>query len=238
LGIIYMTTPLHKRFCETCLERGRKRFSSRLVAGSPMCEECWSGKPVRPQELWDDWNARWPTKNRRLFAVDGDYNPSLDFVRSCGFAPNPRRLLLGIPCVYPSRPMRLRPIRRFGAPPIVLPEFYRMACDLHDSLLTSIGTRPVDWTERELADIHAADQKIEASENDLQDGPGRLRVLLAVNCGIATSAEIAPATRLPLKTVSAWLSVLCAHGEIVKVGAIRLGNPGRETYIYASKPAG
>lgn len=36
--------------CETCLERGRERQATRITEDLQMCEDCFGGKPFRPEE--------------------------------------------------------------------------------------------------------------------------------------------------------------------------------------------
>ena len=48
-----MTSTIGERcfhYCHTCHERGKRTPTQRLVVGLPMCDECFSGRPVRVGE--------------------------------------------------------------------------------------------------------------------------------------------------------------------------------------------
>lgn len=63
-------------FCETCVERGRERAATRHGLFGDLCEDCFSGKPVRTEEeigaadrrVGPDrraYMARWRERNRK-----------------------------------------------------------------------------------------------------------------------------------------------------------------------------
>jgi hypothetical protein len=65
----------------------------------------------------------------------------------------------------------------------------------------------------------------------------RDRVLQAIRNGATCSVDVAEFTGIPPKEASAWLSVLCAKGEIEKIAEMQLDRPGRKTYAYREVPA-
>lgn len=103
---------------------------------------------------------------------------------------------------------------------------------MHTVFLKLAATSRTDWTAEQLEDIKEADRMLDAPDQSLMEGPARERVLNAVRAGYSKSSEIAAATGLPPKSISAWLSVLNAHGEVIKVSEVRESKRGPPTFLY------
>lgn len=53
--------------CEPCKQRGKKSWAIHEVYGAPMCQNCFSGKPVRRREMFEDWDfmVKWRPSEER-----------------------------------------------------------------------------------------------------------------------------------------------------------------------------
>jgi len=59
-----------------------------------------------------------------------------------------------------------------------------------------------------------------------------VRVMLAMECGPATSRDIAQETGMTLPAASSYLSLLCADGAIRVIGTTQLGPRGNRSNVY------
>jgi len=152
---------------------------------------------------------------------------------------------MNIPSHAQKRGMKIKRIRKYGhrESTSVNPYYWRLALRLEDRLISALFTRPRPWLLREVKAIRKADIELMRCHKEaeiiprkwpipMRESTQKWRVLKAVIGGQEDSLVIAGFTGLPPKHVSAWLSVLAAHGYIEKVSEERLTKAGRATHIW------
>lgn len=214
--------------CFPCSDRGRKSDATRLIAGTPMCERCFSGKPVKRKETMLDIERRKkvaPSKTLPIVAFHGrrKNTDDLQFLR------------LVMPVKHgPSHGMKHKTIRRFGHHPSqsVDPLYWQYSLRLHDLFIRVACSTPEPFSPKDITLMIETDKADRLAVGVAEHLPERLRVLHSVRLGATNSFEVMGMTGLPHKHVSAWLSVLYQSGEIERTGQTRMDKMGRETFLY------
>lgn len=127
------------------------------------------------------------------------------------------------------------------------PYLYRQALRLHDALIKAACTRPQPWLPFEAKAIWDADKELLRERNwreaeadrfanafnvPLYQRGQKWRVLRMLVSGATTSHDISGMTALPLKSTSAWLSVLERDGYARRIEERRFQTRGPSHIIW------
>jgi hypothetical protein len=141
-------------FCQPCLDRGRKSESFRDVAGTPMCRNCFSGKPVKRVELLENLERKWAqvAPVARVTNVTSK-KPEPETCRQFARIP-PHQY----PRVYPARGMKSH--TRLGSKTTkgasIRPSYARLASYIEDCFISLITWRTPRTIAHDMFNVRCA----------------------------------------------------------------------------------